>query len=46
MGRWQNWKSATVKSLLGSPCRIRCGSLAREFDTEKGETIRLDHSLK
>jgi alpha-L-fucosidase 2 len=39
-------ETATVKSLLGSPCYIRHGSLAREFDIEKGETIRLDHSLK
>ena len=45
---WENGRleTATVKSLLGTPCHIRSGSLARDIDIKKGDTIRLDHTLK
>ncbi len=45
---WENGRleTATVKSLLGTPCHIHSGSLARDIDIKKGDTIRLDHTLK
>jgi len=45
---WDNGRleTATVKSLSGSPRRIRYGSLARGIDIKKGDSIRLDHSLQ
>ena len=45
---WDNGRleTATVKSNMGNSCRIRYGSLARDFDVKKGNTILLDQSLK
>jgi alpha-L-fucosidase 2 len=42
-----NWKdgklvSATVRSLLGNPCRLRYGNVAREVKIQKGETLQWD----
>ena len=40
-----NWKdgklvSATVRSLLGNPCRLRCGNVIREAKIPKGGTFQ------
>ena len=43
----ENWKdgklvSATVHSLLGNPCRLRCGDVTREVKIQKGGTFQWD----
>ena len=43
----ENWKdgklvSASVRSLLGNPCRLRCGDVTREVKIPKGGTFRWD----
>jgi alpha-L-fucosidase 2 len=43
----ENWKdgklvSATVRSLLGNPCRLRCGDVTREVNIPKGGTFQWD----
>ncbi|MBE0536022.1 MAG: glycoside hydrolase N-terminal domain-containing protein [Phycisphaerae bacterium] len=37
---------ARIRSLLGNPCRIRCGEQVIEFKTQPGRTYRLDEKLK
>ena len=39
-------QSVHLKSLTGAPCRIRYGETWREVDFKKGQSIRLDGSLK
>jgi len=41
---WRNGKlvSATVRSLLGNPCRLRYGNVTREVRIPKGETFQWD----
>jgi alpha-L-fucosidase 2 len=43
----ENWKdgklvSATVHSLLGNPCRLRCGDVTREVKIQKNGTFQWD----
>jgi alpha-L-fucosidase 2 len=43
----ENWKdgklgSATVRSLLGNPCRLRCGNVTRDVKIPKGGTFQWD----
>jgi alpha-L-fucosidase 2 len=39
-------KSAKVKSLLGNPCRIRCGAKTIEFKTKANKTYELNGKLE
>ncbi len=44
---WNNGelRHARIRSLLGNPCRIRCGEKVVEFDTQPGRTYQLDENL-
>jgi len=44
---WRDGKlqSATVRSLLGNPCRIRYGDEVRDLELKKGDSERLGHDL-
>ena len=41
---WKDGKlvSATVHSLLGNPCRLRCGDVTRDVKIKKGKTFQWD----
>jgi alpha-L-fucosidase 2 len=41
---WKDGKlvSATMRSLLGNPCRLRCGDVTREVKIQKGGTFQWD----
>ena len=39
-------ESASVKSLLGNPCRIRYGDEQRNLEIRKGDSVRLGHDLR
>ena len=45
---WSKGKleTATVKSLLGKPCRIHYGEIARDINLKKGESARLGPDLR
>jgi alpha-L-fucosidase 2 len=38
--------SASVRSKLGGPCRVRYGSRTTTLETRAGETLRLDPALR
>jgi alpha-L-fucosidase 2 len=45
---WENGKlsSATLRSTLGGPCKVRCGDKTADLGIKAGETVRLDGALK
>ena len=45
--KWKEGKlvSATIHSLAGNPCKIRCGDLTRNLNIKKGATLQLDSRL-
>jgi len=46
--KWQDGKlaGATIRSLLGKPCKVRCGDKVVTIDTKAGESIVLSGDLE